>query len=652
LARFTQVPIGTSNPVTLLDGLELLPGVTPARAGIQLSNTAKPVLDTAASVLFLRLKFAVYYQLLLGVVGPAIGFLFDPVTVTTQNQGGQEGQGQVVLDFSGSQTITAQSGLVVGLAFTGGLHLVQEIYLPSSWYSPWKFKWTAVFEKQLTYTVDLCKLLVLLIKYLIGRSRNGAQKGDMRQDPNNTLDKFLNGATSWGLMDEVNGGFPASQALTPTPHLTIPWNMVSYVPLLAQFAKAMQAIKGDLIVGPTVSVLFPTTLRLNRFTVDGGQGLGTTADYGPPLAYTPTTVTGTGPRFTSETPSRLTTRVTYQTQVGVLLSCVFQVSAAKIFSFGVNTPSLDLFRLMRLPQPTLGTINNAVSSQLSDPPVVLVPQLKLSLFNPNGNPAPITAGELTKFDVELRNPWTGPGSLTVNLSNDQNLPGFPSQIVIPVGEFKSSTQYRFPNRAVSTGNPDQPNETQSPTPTSPTYSVRITAQGSPLQVGERAPDFESVQSVKIENPIIKIDPIISEPFQQAKGPVWNPQNGQYVNPNNPGFRNLVPPGFKFAEFRVVWSSTAPTTAVPVRVTLLNEDREPWTSSAVRLSVRGSSTSNVPLRPTATASVGAASFGRWEFRIDWDSIGPNTGFSNRFIVNIDAGADFGQDEVWLYLSEWS
>ena len=55
--------------------------------------------------------------------------------------------------------------------------------------------------------------------------------------------------------------------------------MVDYVPLLAQFAKVLQALKGDLFLGPTLSIQFPTTLRLDRLTVENGQGAGTTADY-------------------------------------------------------------------------------------------------------------------------------------------------------------------------------------------------------------------------------------------------------------------------------------------------------------------------------------------------------------------------------------
>jgi hypothetical protein len=571
-----MVPIGTSQPVTLVDGLELLPGVTPARAGLQVSSSSTPFLDTGVTILFTRLKVSAYYQLLLGVVGPAFAFLFDPVTVTTRNQGDQ---GQVVLDLSNSQTINAQSGLVVGVAFSGGVHIVLDLYLPSRWYSPWKFKWSTVLDKQITYTIDLCQLLVKLIAYLISRSRNspnGTQRGFMTQDTANTLGQFINGQTSWRMFDEVNRGFPASQTLSPAPRITIPWNMVDFVPVLAGFVKALQAIKGDVFVGPTLSVQFPTTLRLNHMIVEGGQGIGSSAAYGQ-LDYTSTTVTGTGPRFDVTTaPTRLTTHVNYQTQVGVLLSCLFQVTAAKIFSIGVNTPSLELLSLLRLPRPSLGSINNSVSTQFSNPASVLVPQLKLSVVNDDNNPSPIVAGIRSKFFVQLRSPWTGPGPLNVSLSNDQRLPAFPSQLAIPVGSDNFSTTYTFPSQAVATGNPDQPGQTQSATPTSPAYSVRITAQGSPQQVGERAPQFENIQSIRVDNPIISIQPAISAPSQQARGPVWNPNNGQFVNPTNSGANpNKQPPGFSYAIFKVQWNGAAPRSSVPVRFTLLSEDRQPW-----------------------------------------------------------------------------
>jgi hypothetical protein len=647
-ARFPLVPVGTSKPVTLLDGLELLPGVKPARAGIQVSDSFTRILYQAGTFLFARTKVAVDYKLLLGVAGPSIAFLFDPVDVTARNQGGQ---GKVDLDFSSSQEITAQSGVMAGVGFTANIHIVQELYLPSSWYSPWRFKWTSVLDKQLTFNVDLLQLLVWLITYLIGRgSASGTQRGAMQKDTGDTLKKILNGQTTWRLFDAVNGGFPASRTLSPAPRITIPWNMVDYVPLLAQFAKFLQALKGDLFLGPTLSIQFPTTLRLDRLTVENGQGAGTSADYGQ-LDYSSTKVIGSGKAFTpGATPSRLTTHVNYETRLGVLLSCVFQVSVAKIFSIGVNTPSLDLLRLLRLPRPSLGAINNTVSSTLPSPPVVLVPQLALSVTNQSLEPWPIFAGIASPVTVRLRNPWPGPGALTVNLTNDQNLPGFPSQLTIPVGQSSADTRYVFPSRGVATGNPDQPDETESASPSAPEYTVRITAQGSPAQIGDR-PDFESIQAIRIENPIMSIDSTILAPFQQADGPVWAPLNGQYMNPGNRSSPNVQPPGFNVAIFRVTWNGAIPRGPVPVRFTLLDEEREPWTVSSVRVTVPGA-TSGFQLRPSVTVEVPANAFAHWSFTITWDSIGQPNGFSNRFIVVVDAGVDYGQDEVWLYVSNWS
>jgi hypothetical protein len=334
----------------------------------------------------------------------------------------------------------------------------------------------------------------------------------------------------------------------------------------------------------------------------------------------------------------------------VLLSCVFQVSVAKIFSIGVNTPSLDLLRLLRLPQPSLGAINNAVSSTLPTPPVVLVPQLALSVTNQSLNPWPIFAGIASQVFVRLRNPWPGPGALTVNLTNDQNLPGFPSQLTIPVGRDSADTRYVFPSREVATGNPDQPDETESAKPESPEYTVRITAQGSPAQIGDR-PDFESIQAIRVENPIMSIGSKLLAPFQQADGPVWSPLNGQYVNPGNRANPNLQPPGFNVAVFGVQWNGAIPRGPVPVRFTLLDEEREPWTVSSVRVTVPGA-TSGFELRPSVTVEVPANAFADWSFTVTWDSMGQARGFSNRFIVVVDAGVDYGQDEVWLYVFNWS
>ena len=74
-------------------------------------------------------------------------------------------------------------------------------------------------------------------------------------------------------------------------------------------------------------------------------------------------------------------------------------------------------------------------------------------------------------------------------------------------------------------------------------------------------------------------------------------------------------------------------------------------SSVRVTVPGA-VSGPALRPSATIEIPADLFVNWEFTITWDSMGGDRGFSNRFILIVDAGVDYGQDEVWLYVSNWS
>jgi hypothetical protein len=133
--------------------------------------------------------------------------------------------------------------------------------------------------------------------------------------------------------------------------------------------------------------------------------------------------------------------------------------------------------------------------------------------------------------------------------------------------------------------------------------------------------------------------------------VWNPRNGQYMNPGNRADPNLQPRGFNVAVFGVTWNGDIPRAPVPVRFTLLDEEREPWTASSVRVTVPGA-TSGFQLRPSVTVEVPGHSFVNWDFTIAWDGIGQINGFTNRFIVVVDAGVDYGQDEVWLYLDNWS
>jgi hypothetical protein len=94
-------------------------------------------------------------------------------------------------------------------------------------------------------------------------------------------------------------------------------------------------------------------------------------------------------------------------------------------------------------------------------------------------------------------------------------------------------------------------------------------------------------------------------------------------------------------------------AVPVTITLLDENRQPYAGSDTSMvTERGQL---VALRPSATVTLTLTESYHPEvmsFQFRWLSKGPPTGYSNRFYLMVDAGCQYGQTEFWLDVFNWS
>jgi hypothetical protein len=96
----------------------------------------------------------------------------------------------------------------------------------------------------------------------------------------------------------------------------------------------------------------------------------------------------------------------------------------------------------------------------------------------------------------------------------------------------------------------------------------------------------------------------------------------------------------------------PPAAVPVTFTLLDENRQPYARSDVRLFAP---TGAPTLKPSATVTLTLASGfegGSSLLALVWNSKGRYTGFSNRFYLILNAGCQYGQTELWLDVWNWS
>ena len=627
-----DAPIGTSDPLDLCEGLQLFPGVKPARAGLVQSQHSKPLFDTGITVLFSRLKASAYYEFLMGLCGPAIAFLFEDVTVTTGDT--PDNQGQVTLDFANS-TQEMQVGAFMGMLFGGGVHVVEQEYLPSSWLSPWKFKWKTLFDARIGFEIDFIELFFELIAFLLDQS---AEDGLIEKDTGGTLSKIANKISSFKFFGESSAGLFPGNAIAAEAKLSFPIDLVEGTAVLRGFVAGLHKIKGDMKFGPALVLGMPVDMSLNQVTIAGGQGPHTSADY-TYQTQSNTSWTAVGPAFTA-TPQQLTTRVSYTAGLEVGISCYFSLSACKIFHVSVNSASLDLIHLFQLPTPTTAKQYNTVGTSLAGAACVLVPLMTLDFSDdPALTTVPVTG------TVRLTDPVTSASPLVVTLTTDPPMPGFPGQVRIQPGQSAATFTYTFANQCVLSGDPNDPTATQSPSPTTLAATVNVTASAQfdpPPSCGPAT--VEVTTTLKVQNNIVVV--------QLASGtlgtsPAWADETvgGAALNANP-----SLPPSDPSSNATTLVLGNAvppPTAPTPVKFTLLDETRQPHTSSNVRLTVGGAS---AVLAPSATLQIPPPL--HTFLTIEWLSAGPQVNYSSRFILVVDAGCEFGQTEFWLDVWNWS
>src|SRR5579871_4580205 len=129
-----SIPIGTSNPLNLCEGLPLLPSLGALRAGITGASRSETLFDIGFTALWVRIKASAYYSWGFGLCGPSIGFLSPNVDVLRENVGNR---GRLTLTFN--EGLEMQAGLFVGASVGFGLTLSVQLFLPRPWWKVWSF---------------------------------------------------------------------------------------------------------------------------------------------------------------------------------------------------------------------------------------------------------------------------------------------------------------------------------------------------------------------------------------------------------------------------------------------------------------------------------------------------------------------------------
>jgi len=270
-----SIPIGTSDPIDLCQGLPLVPSFGTARAGATGAARSEKLFDVGITILATRINASSYYSWGFGVCGPAIGFLSRNVDVLRENVGSR---GQLTLTFN--EGLEMQAGLFVG-AFVGiGLTLSVQLYLPRPWWKVWSFAWQDAFAINVGYNIDLLSLLVQLIQHMLSRNSKSSFVAD---NHNRLRDALPDLKQTFAMVDSAGSRNAVEKDLTATPQLTLPFNLVNYFPPLKALNDGLAKIGGEMSVGPSLLLQFPVKLNFTGFTVEGGlegRGQGDRADGG------------------------------------------------------------------------------------------------------------------------------------------------------------------------------------------------------------------------------------------------------------------------------------------------------------------------------------------------------------------------------------
>ena len=634
MPQFT-LPIGTSDPITICNGLPLFPNGA-ARAGISGSFRSFKLLDTSGTIFVTRLKVSAFAAWAFGVCGPAVAFLFKDVQAETGNQ---NDKGQLTLTFQNGQQLEA--GAFVGASFGAGINLALQIFRPTKWYKPWEGSWLDAFSVSLEVSFDLLGLFVSLIKHLLSHnSRNTFEQADESVLPGNQTYAFLDSTSNSGVQRQ----------LSAAPELVFPINIVSLVPGLKALNASFSKIGGDISVGPSLHIGLPVTLALDSFTVKGGLQSQDSATYGSLVYAAADKVVATGNvLFDGSVPTILTTAVRYETGFALGLSCHFRVTVAKMFNFEVNGPTLDLTQLLygsSNNQPVIAR-EDSVSTGIQSG-CLLVPNLTLNIKGVNS--PNISAGDQLVGVLSLSMPYPGPTAQNnVSLKIEPDVPGFPKFLTIANGATSSNDFYStIPNQSLLTGNLYNASET---TPPGPLYSVQTYTVTASIEYLSSDPcaEFQVVVPLNVNNRYIRCQRTFGV---SGSAPPWdesaNALASATVNPLNsppPSGLSLVLMSCWFPY--PVGQGPAP---IPITFTLLDENRSPHSGSNVEVSSGGAA---AKLSPSATLNVTPTpAFGSTNLTINWLSQGPRNNYSNRFFLVIDAGPAYGQTEFWLDVWNWS
>ncbi len=367
MGRINRTQLATSQPVNLATGFPFFPlrpaentidnPLRPQRIGIDASGAIpRVILNVRVPVLLFRLRTEVTARFV------AAAFFGYNLQYTVE--GNTTFQGVATLDI---QNDSAEGGLGVGLGFEIDIALaVDQATVNFTWRSGFQRTWSELFSRTGQANIDLIRIAL------------GLLRSSGFNIPLEAIDEVRDASgarTIWGLFDRAGNQFEETGQLVLRPRVSIHGNLLSSIPQLSGFLKALKNVGAKVTAGPQLNLTFPVTISIVRLTTEDGNynfWFHDPEDFG-----TRGFNFRDGPRIPRNAPDVREVTVTHSHSVGIALT--FELKAKlklwSIFSESISVP-IDLSPVLPFPLsanlsgPTFCTLSNQPALAAELPEVV------------------------------------------------------------------------------------------------------------------------------------------------------------------------------------------------------------------------------------------------------------------------------------------
>jgi hypothetical protein len=358
-----NVQLATSQPVNLATGFPFFPlspsqntidnPLRPQRIGID-GSAAIPrvILNVNIPVLLYRLRTQVTARFV------AAAFFGYNLQYTVNGSTSSAGFGD--LRFTDD---SASGGLGVGMGFEIDIALaVDQAAINFTWRSGFQRTWSEIFSRTGRANIDLIRIALGLLQ---------SSGFNIPLDAIDEVRDASGSRTIWGLFDTASNQLGQTGELVIRPRVSIHGNVLTAIPQLSGFLKALKNVGAKVTAGPQLNLTFPVTISIVRLTTEDG-------DYDFSGFSSNTGVFGfRGPTIQFEFVDLQEVTVTHSHSVGIALT--FELKAKlklwSIFSESISVP-IDISPVLPFPLslnlsgPTFAALSNQTVASAELPEVV------------------------------------------------------------------------------------------------------------------------------------------------------------------------------------------------------------------------------------------------------------------------------------------